>query len=353
MKKNIKHFSLIGFLLVSLLAMATLQAQDTKQVLIEKSFNISPSATLKLSSEFGQVFCKNWDKQEISVKITGIAKTGNEEKAQKAISRIQYTVDGNSNEVTVTCKLTGNDNGNKPEVSTDIEIFMPKSINLDLKHKFGAAVVEVVEGNGFISSEYGSFKAKSILGADSRVKISFGDGRINSFGGKNASISYSKFSVETAGDFSLSSEYSEVDATSIGYLNLKQEGGELNILKVKGLSGTSNMSSLNIERLEDKIAIKTSYGSVNIDKVDAGFSELNISNDYGSVNAYIPPEASYSIDAMAVYGSFNYPESLAELNYREVTDSKSIYRGIIGKGKSPLSKATVETRYGSVNFKGN
>lgn len=342
--------SLLGAMLLGFTS-TSLNAEDIKKVLAEKSYPVNQSPTLTVNHEFGEVTCKNWDKQEISVKITGIAKTSNSEKAETAFKRIQYTLEGNKDAVKVICKLGGNNNGQKPDVSINVEIFMPQSINLELEHQFGSAFIGVVDGNGIISSEYGNLKVNSLSGPDSKIKIGFGEGHINTFGGKNINVSYSKFSVENVGDFAMKGEYSEIEVTVVGILNLTQEGGECNISRAVSVSGTSNMSSLNIGRLEKKLDIKTSYGSLNIEKVDPGFTEINVTNDYGSANIYIPAEALYSIDATIVYGSLNYPESLANFTYREKTTSKSIYRGIIGKGDSPNSKVTLYCDYGSVNMK--
>ncbi len=105
----------------------------------EKTFDVNKDAKLVIQFEHGSVKCNNWDKNEISVKITAISETSNAEKAEKSFSRINWDVKGSRNEVTVESKLTGNSGNKHVNVSVELEIFMPKTVSLDFNHKFGNA----------------------------------------------------------------------------------------------------------------------------------------------------------------------------------------------------------------------
>jgi len=216
MKKITTLFSL-SILWIFLINNTTANSQNRiEKVIAEKTFPVNTSSKLIINHEHGNVYCNNWDKNEISIKLTAITNTENEKKAENAFDKISWEIEGNSNEIFVRCKLSGKDIENKNIVSVDMEINMPKSVNINLSHKFGKALVEQVDGPAIISSEYGSVKINSLTNAKSKFKIAYGEGHINEFAGSSFIIQYSKISFEKASDVSIKSEYSEIDGAEIG-----------------------------------------------------------------------------------------------------------------------------------------
>jgi hypothetical protein len=324
------------------------------KVLAEKSFDVNKNAKLVVRHEFGNVTCSNWDKDVISVKITGKSETSNSEKAEKAFSRINWEVNGDRNEVYVECKISGKGNGSKnPNVSVDLEIFLPKSAGLDFNHKFGNAYIEEAEGPAYVSSEYGSVKIHSLSSSESKLKVEFGSGKINHFGGSDMSVEYGKLTVGTAGNVSVRSEYSEFYAEEVNDLDLESEGGNAKIGSVANLKGSSEFGNLDIKNLSQSIHVSTEYGSMVIRQVDEKFSNIHVVNEYGSAKIYIPESATYHIEAETEYGSFKYPESLANFTYKVISQGESTYKGIIGNGSNPTSKVTVSSEYGNLSIISN
>jgi len=326
-------------------------AQDEiKKVLAEKSFTVSAKTDLLVDHEHGNVYCNNWDKNEISIKLTAHAKTSDEEKAEKAFDKITWEIKGNSDEVVAKCKLSGKGNVNGPNIWVDMEINLPKTINLNLSHKFGKAYIEEINGIALINSEYGSINVNSLTNTESKFKIAYGEGHINEFDGNSIVVQYSKFGFGKAGAVSVRSDYSDIQGDEIGNSLIKLEGGNLNLGKVLSIKGSSSFSSLNISNLVRSIDVETSYGSLNIDNVDPGFSEINVENNFGSANLRIDPGASFLFEAKATQGSIVYPEKKAKINYREKTVQNTILKGIIGNDANPVAKVTLQSSYGSINI---
>ena len=350
--KKITFLILMPILIILLIGtITTLRAGETTKVLVEKTFDVSKSAKLIVQHEHGNVRCNNWDKDVISIKLIARAKTTDQEKAEKAFSRISWDVHGDRNEVYVHSKINNKLNSNRHiDVSIDLEIFMPKSISLDFENKFGNAFIEEVEGIAIVTSEYGAITVDALYAAESRVKIEFGSGKLGTFGGGNLSVSYGKLALGSAGRVSVRSEYSDFTADELESISLKSEGGNVKIGKVVSLKGTSSFGNLEIEELINSIDIETAYGSLIVRDVDQNFSDLNIVNKYGSAKLFIPDDATYYIEAITKFGSFKYQESLADFNYRVKSHTKSTYKGVIGKGSNPTSKVTVESSYGSVSL---
>lgn len=327
-----------------------LRAEDTKKVLADKSFSINPDADLVINHEHGNVYCNNWDKNEILVTIIAYANTNDTEKAEKAFQRINWEAKGNNNEVIIQSKLTGKSGGGSPNVWTDIEINFPKSINLNLRHKFGKAFIETVDGIALITSDYGSITVNKINNPESKFKVTYGDGQINTFSGGSLIVQYSQLTFDEAGDVSIRSEYSDVKGDEAGHILIKLEGGSLNLDKINSIKGNSSFSSINIDELSSSIDITTGYGSFNADHVSENFTEINVENNFGSVNLGIPASSSYIFDATATHGSIMYPEDLANINYQEKTTQKTILKGKIGQNSNAASKVTLKSNYGSINI---
>ena len=323
-------------------------AEDISKVLVEKTFDINKDAKLVVRHEHGNVKCNNWDKNVISIKLTAKSNTSDQEKADKSFSRINWDVSGDKNEVFVESKISGKGNGTKHvNVSVELEIFMPKSVSLDFDHKFGNAFIEEVEGTALVTSGYGNVTIEALHDAESKLKVEFGSGKINNFGGGSMSVEYGKLTLGSAGQISVRSEYSDFSADNIETLDLKSEGGNVKIDKVAVIKGSSEFGNLEIDELANSLQVETGYGSLIVRHVNEDFNEISVVNEYGSAKLYIPDDATYHIDAETEFGSFKYPESMAEFSYKVKSHGESTYRGIIGKGSNPTSKVTIESSYGS------
>jgi len=97
--------------------------------------------------------------------------------------------------------------------------------------------------------------------------------------------------------------------------------------------------------------VENGFGTVSVSFIDKAFDEVSVENQYGTINLNFSKEAVYAIEAEMEYCTLNYPESLARFNYRVKTTSSAEYKGIIGKRNEPVSKVSVESKFGNVNIK--
>jgi hypothetical protein len=325
---------------------------DTEKVLYNNTFAVNDNASLSVSHEMGNVSCKNWDKNEISVLITANAETNDPDKAAKAFEQVEFNVSGTRDAVTVICKLKSKKNGDKySSPSVDLIIFMPEFVRLDFDHKFGNAYLEKASGQSNVSSSYGNIQITSLNHPESKFELSFGDGEMDYFAGNSININYSSFELGKAGSVMLKSAYSDIEANEIEIVNLELEGGSLEIGKSEILKGTSKFSSLNINELSEILEITSSYGSVEIDYMPADFSEVIIDNSYGSAAVGIDKAATYKLDGVAIHCEIDYPNDIANFSERMKTNFKTTLVGIIGKGNEVQSRVTIKSSYGGTSLK--
>lgn len=344
----------IVFLLLAGVSTNLSAKSETEKVVVEKTFKVNPGAQLMVDAEFGTLECKNWDKNEISVKIIARIDSDNEDKISKAMSMVEYNLSGNSDKVAVASTLNNKGNNNRgPSLSIDVEIMMPRNVRLNIEHKFGKGYIEEADGISKVVSEYGAMTIGGLNAPESKLKISFGEGNISRFAGGNIQISYSKFTLEETGKVTVNSEYSDISIESAQQLSLNAEGGDSEIGKVDRISGTSEFGSLKIGELTAALDIQTEYGSLIVRDVHKDFSDIVVHNSFGSTKLFVDDDACYSLDAEAEFGSIDYPESLANFTYREKTTSKVKYQGIIGKDSQARSSMKLSSDYGSINLIAN
>ena len=349
----IKNIRIANLLLVLVFITGTIFQSfgngQTERILDEKSFPVKTNAELVIDHEFGNLECANWDKDEISVTIIARVDSENEDKIQKGISRISYEVSGNSDRVSVRCRVNNRGKWNQ-NVSVDVKIMMPEDVVLDVNHKFGKGFIETANGPSKVHSEYGSMKIKALNSAESKMKVDFGEGKITHMAGGSMSISYSKIWVGTAGNLSLNMEYSNGEIEEADHLTVKQEGGDLKIESLAHIEGSSGFGSLKIGSLTKSLDIDSEYGSLTVRDISKDFSSIRVNNSFGSTKLIIDEDATYQLNAEAEFGSVDFPSSLANITYREKSINKTIYKGIIGNGQVAQSTVTVNSEYGSVKL---
>lgn len=317
------------------------------KVLADKTFEVNKDVQLLIDHEFGDVTIQNWDKNSISIKVTAHIESNSEEQAQKILSRIQLNISGDKTKVSSVCSLTNSSN-NKTTFSIDVVVFMPKSASLQLKHKFGAAYIETVEGPAKIKSEYGSVKAVSLLNSDTRLDLSFGSADIDKMANGNLNISYSSMDLDNANQLTVDSKYSEIQFGSLQSGNLSVEGGSAEIGNIGTLSLVSKFSSVEVGNISSSLQAHTEYGSLEVGFIEAGFSTLDVENKFGGVELGIDKSATYEVNVQTNFGDFDYPESLAKFSNKFTTTTGSSFTGKIGNSSSRSSKLIARSSYGNI-----
>lgn len=324
------------------------------KVVVDKKFDVKPNAKLIIDHEYGNVRCVNWDKNEISVKVTVRVKTTDADKAAKIIDRVIADVDGSINKVEATCDLNQNLHGNnKLQVMIDFDIYMPSTVSFELDQKFGTAYIESVTGPANISSEYGSLDIGSLSNTETNLELEFGQAIIKRIATGNIEVSYSSFKLIASENITIEAEYSDVIIDNATSISMELEGGNANIGIVDILTVKTNFSNLEVQQVNSSVVAETEYGSFTIAGVDKDFSSIVIKNEFGAVDVSIDKDANYSLDAKSEYGSIGYPEKLSDLSYKKVGHASTIIKGVVGKGTNPKSKLLIESEYGSVDISAN
>ncbi|MBC8319727.1 MAG: hypothetical protein H8E34_03280 [Bacteroidetes bacterium] len=347
----IKVFATIFIFLFSGIISNLYSDEWIDKVVVDKKFEINENAKLIVDHEFGNVRCKNWDQNAISVKVTVKVKTDNVQKAEKIISSIIIDVKGNMDEVIARCDLNQKKFGDKSiKVTIDFDIFMPETISLDMEHKFGNAYIEHVSGPAKISSEYGSLEIVSLSNIENELELNFGEGVIKNITVGDLEISYSQFRIHKSENLTIESEYSDVNIDESKSLSIELEGGHSKIGYVEKIDARTSFSNLEIQNITESLLAVTEYGNLSIGYVDKDFSSVSITNEFGAIALNFDKGATYSFIAEGEYCSIKYPDELAKISYMNESHFSKVIKGVIGSGTTPKSSVTLKSEYGAVNI---
>jgi len=132
-----------------------------------KSFPVEGTPNIKVSTFDGAVTVRAWDKAEVS--YTAV-KRANQQESLKNIG-IDATQQGSS--ISIVAKPINE--SSQDEGSTALEIFVPRTANLDLSSGDGRLIVQGVSGELIARSGDGSIEVE---GGQGTLKATTGDGRI-------------------------------------------------------------------------------------------------------------------------------------------------------------------------------
>ncbi|MBN2616344.1 MAG: hypothetical protein JXR71_11690 [Bacteroidales bacterium] len=320
------------------------------KVLADKQFKVEKGVVLNATQEFGKVYCKNWEKPEISVKITARI-TGDADQVDKILSRIVTQVSGDKSEVTALCKLSSSITKMIGQhVELVMEIMMPDWVNLNLEHSFGAAWVGNVSGNATLKSKYGSLSVGSITGQDNKIDVRFGKGDINTISNANIELSYGKMTINNGTAIILDGEYSDLQVQSLKTLKADMEGGRLSVGSVDKMDGESSFTDVSVDRLSNSIKWNMNYGGISVDQVEAGFAMVSLNSDFGTTRIGIAPGATATLNVAAVNGSITVNNSSVSIK-SDVKEMLSRHiEGILGNKKNPAAEIVVKSNYGTVKI---
>lgn len=325
--------------------------EKIEKTLVEKKYNVNKGALLRIDHKFGEVNCKNWNEEAISVKVTASVQTSDPSKAESIFSRIRIDVAGNSSEVSVESdfndKLFGNEKNN---LTINIEIFMPKSVKLQLEHQFGNAYIEVVEGVSEIHSEYGNLEVGALTGENSSVEIGFGQGKIRNFVSGDLVVNYSNFDVTEAKNLKVEASYSDFEIEKVVGLKIENEGGKTIIGKVDILQIASKFSDCEVGQVAKVLNIENEYGGFKVRSILKSFKNLTIENSFGAIDLNFEAGSTFDFTAETSFCTLEYPKEMANFSMKTVSPTESSYAGVMGKGTSTGAKAEIESEYGGVKI---
>lgn len=326
-------------------------AKDEFTKKISKSYDVNKDATLAIKNKFGKIHCLNWDKNTISIEVTITVEASSQEKANKYFDRINISFTGNADRVTATTSFDDNlFDKNCDGISIDYLVNMPKTIGIELDHKFGDIILEEVRGLSKIKLGYGSLKANRLAGNRNDLEIKFSDGFIGYVKSAELELKYSELDIDEANDISAESKFSELDIGKIDVLTLESGYDDDFIGSIRDLDIEAGFSDVEIRKLDERLIADLDYGELKVREIGGDFILIDITNSFSDANIGFNSEASFRLNATIKMGDLSYPRDKARLSVVDISYTSNKYEGVIGDNKDTRSKVMIEAKNSGVTL---
>jgi len=340
--------------LVSEAALVKIRFEVEKSRKISKVFKVGTNDKLDIENKFGKVHINTWDKNEISVEVTMIARANNEENAQKLLDKMDVKISQSGEVIAFKTELESNHYKGKQGFEINYTVSMPKGNPLRIKNSFGDAYLADYTGTADLSVGYGSLKTAHLSGNGNNVKVSFGSGNLSSLRGGKLDVSYSHLKLGSSETLDLKSDFSDVEIEQVKDLTVRSKYGSLKLGVVNSIGGNSSFSDFGIKELESKLDMKVQYcGDFKVAKIAKAFRSVSIAGQFSSFDLRFENNASFAIDVALSFGNFRMADDLQEeAPQYSLMEKKNTSSHHIGKvGKSTTGQLTIKAQYGDVKIK--
>lgn len=332
---------------------------------ITKDFPIIADGAVSIANKYGKVEVRTWDKNRVKIEVTIVVSAKSESIANDIFERIDVNFTNSRDYVSAETiiepqKSSWFDWGSSinAEFQINYEVFMPSSCALTLRNKYGDAFVEPLAGKTNLEIKYGNFRLEGVDNALS-VMLGYGNGTVVKAKNINSDLGYSKLNISEAGDITLTSKYSKIVIDKAGLisgeskydnlllgnvkkLNLLAKYGDVEIREAEELITSAKYTDFKVGQLEDGGVFELQYGGLYIEKLERGFSSLELRGNYADFKINVEPGSNYELDASTNYAGIAYPAAL-KVTYEKDKGTSQAVKGHMGtSGARSVIKATLE-----------
>ncbi len=250
-----------------LLCMAmSLQAQEYDRV-VKEAYNTTSSPDVTIDTRFGTVHVNPAKGNTVTAVVAITVGKSSEQEAKKLAQETRVEITGNKNKVTVRTALPSQMDEDDHSISIDVTVTMPPGGKLDLESKFGDVYIKGITGSVVADCGFGSVEITKC--ANVRARNSFGDITLAAIKGK----------------LELEAKMGEIIARHIDGGKISSSYGDVEISDVTGsLDVTSSMGSLTIKGMRNG-EITSSYGSIELTLHEQFAGRIEATSSFGSIDS--------------------------------------------------------------------
>ncbi len=334
------------------------KAKYTKEKSMQKSFDVSPDATLKVNNSYGNIDVITWNENRIEFDIIIKVSGNNEEKVEKRLEEIDVKFSSSNNLVsaeTMFGKKKSNswwNWGKKSKLKMEINyvIKIPATNNVNLNNDYGGINLDKLEGKAQLNCDYGKITTKELMADGNIINFDYSrncyfeyikSGKINA--------DYSGFTIAKAKSLDINADYTKSVIEVAEDVNYNCDYNGITINSANNVTGNGDYVAVRLGTIYKNASIKSDYGSIKIDRMASNAGNLDIESDYAGIT--IGYDSGYNFDfriKLQNAGLRNTDDF--EFNKRRIQSRDKYYEGYHGNPGSG-NTVTINSEYGSVTFK--
>ncbi|MCF8229395.1 MAG: hypothetical protein K9G58_02890 [Bacteroidales bacterium] len=348
-----------------LLALNTMSQDFEKSRNLEKTFPLKTGTEIRIINKYGNIHLMNWEKDSVKFEIEMQVSANKMHKVDKVFENIGF--DFTATKYYIIAQTVFNNESSYfwreisdfanmlfkggSQASINYTVYLPDVNSIDIQNKFGNVYTGNHTGDFRLTLSNGDFRANHIENA-SLLDLDFGKTTINSLENGRIDLGYGDLDIKTAGKLNVVSKSSTLLIEEINELDLDSRRDKIYISSLSKLNGKSSFSYINIKELQHEAIMNSSYGDLNIDKLNASFQLINFISEYTEIQLGIPEKAYYDVEIN--YNRKTYmvlPLSMEPLGRKQVgTDEEYVINGTIGEEESPASLLKISVVAGSLQI---
>ncbi|MFQ5777781.1 MAG: DUF4097 family beta strand repeat-containing protein [Terriglobia bacterium] len=323
---------------------------------------IPEASTVRLSNLRGNLSVTAVEGEEIQVATRKVICSGSESEAQEMAERFEPALTSTAEGYEFHWDTSS---GARGLVTTEVEVQVPASVNLEVSTRRGDVRVSGARGKVTVRVERGEAAVENIDG-DVQIEIRRGNVRIaNVTGSVEVEGRGDEAQIRnTAGGASLEGRF----YGPIRFANIAGEArfvsrrttfkaarieGEMSIdsgvLVLRGVPGAVTLltrdKEIEVEEVSGQLRIENRNGRVVIHAARPPAEPIEVENRSGSIELYLPAESGFEISATARDGEIESDFRSESLELERESGGDQVLRGTHGRGRTPIR---LTTRYGTI-----
>ncbi len=344
-------------LLIPLVAMGShpkWKGKYTKEKKINKEFNVSADALLKINNSYGNLYVTSWNENRVVIEVHIKTNGNNESKVQKKLDEIDVAFDTSRSMVaakTKFAKKTWNWNwGKSNNVSMQINytIKVPVSNNVDLSNDYGSINLDKIDGNARISCDYGRIDIGQLNGNENVLNFDYTKKSTIDFIKTGKIVAdYSGYEVGEAGKLVVNADYTSSKINNVKNIQYSCDYGSLTVDNLGNIQGSGDYVKVRLGRVNGSVDTSSDYGSLKIQEMTADANNIRIRSDYTGITIGYHPNYNFNFEFKLEYARLRGGDDF-NFNIKREKSSERYYKG--SHGSSGNNTVSVTADYGSLTF---
>lgn len=316
---------------------------------IHKAWGIDKVEAFKIESKFSNINFVDGRNDSVTVDILIEIKHPSTNKAKELADEIDFVLYLKDGVVNAETRFDSKFRTNQ-DFQITYTVTIPNDRKLHVENKYGSVSLGKLIAGGFFDIKYGKIfgdQLRAPEGENIEMDLKYTDGTFDQIDRLKLDLGYGKLSVDKISDGIFETEYSIVNVDELETAKIDSKYDTYSLGVAGKIYAESKFTGWKIDELTRLFAIVNQFGNIDINYVDEGFELIDINNQYGSIEAGISEQASYSLEGDCYYCKMKHKDG--EIIREIVNNHHTSIKLNIGE-KAPQGKVKIESRYGKVDL---
>lgn len=301
------HKSIVLSVILLFITGTLANAQFTETREFTRRFKIQPETRIDITNKYGRIELNTWKKDSVVIQFRMEINEKKPDKLKKTLDNLDFDISNSQHYLIVKTQVDKYRSQVESEllkfketilqtngsIRIDLTVWLPDNRELRLENKFGDIIMGDYLGETQIVLSNGKLKSGD-LSKRSTMNLNFADATITNLSNSRIVCNYSDINLKSTGTLRFESKSSTIEIQNAEDLSIDSRRDKFRIRQADKIDASGNFSQFRISELKNKANLRISFGSIEIEKILASFSNIYIDGRSADVNLYFSPEAKFN-----------------------------------------------------------